>query len=95
MMNGGPSSPCPDSVDFRRAASRGPSEQAQQKAQQSAAAMPCQPLTSVEETNEKTPENRGSVDYGQPVSTGVNSGVWAIQGSNLRPPACHAGALAN
>ncbi|HEX2973838.1 MAG TPA: hypothetical protein VHP11_16010, partial [Tepidisphaeraceae bacterium] len=67
--------------DFRRAA--GLVDQAQQKAQQSAAGKPCQGKTSTGGENTQTPAEPGFVTCSQvPATTGV-TGEWARQDSNL------------
>jgi integrase len=68
-------------ADFAKAV--GPVGNAQQKAQQTAVSGDSLALTSPLPDNEETPENRGSVACYQSSATADNTGVWAIQGSNL------------
>lgn len=69
-------------ADFQRAAAKGPND-AQQKAQQSAAEWGCQRETAEPADKAKTLENTGFVASGQPSSYGDKIGGWALQDSNL------------
>ena len=68
-------------ADFQRAT--GKTQQAQQKAQESAATSDEQGMTSPTPENEKTPENRGSVVPCQTLASAGVTGGWARQDSNL------------